>query len=234
MKQRARRGAAGHWVDLLMFGGGGHAKALIELVQAMGGYHLVGILDDFVPVGSTVLGVPVVGGSDRLAELYRDGVRQAVNAVGGIGHAQVRVEIFERIRQAGFQFPTLVHPAAWVEPSANLEDGVQVLAQAYISSAVRIGFGSVINAAVVVSHDCVLGQVVNLSPGAMLAGGVRLGDSVQVGMAATINMNIQVGSGARIGNGATVKKDVAAGQVVHAGAIWPPPPSKGMRDEPCR
>jgi acetyltransferase-like isoleucine patch superfamily enzyme len=65
--------------------------------------------------------------------------------------------------------------------------------------------------------------VVNLSPGAMLAGGVTLEDFVQVGMSATINLNIRVGKGARVGNGATVKADVPAGQVVRAGAVWPAP-----------
>ena len=211
---------------LVVYGGGGHSKTIIELVRAAGLLQLVGIIDDHLPVGTSILGLPVLGGADRLPGLFADGVRLAANAVGGIGNVAVRIDVFDTIARAGFQCPTLVHPSAWVEPSARLADGVQVLAKAYVSSDSRVGFGSVINAGVVVSHDCVLGRIVNLSPGAMLAGGVVLEDYVQVGMAATINLNIHVGQGARIGNGATVKSDVPSGQVVRAGAIWPLPEIK--------
>jgi acetyltransferase EpsM len=211
---------------LVVYGGGGHSKTIIELVRAAGLLRLVGVIDDHLPVGTSVLGLPVLGGADRLPGLFADGVRLAVNAVGGIGNVSVRINVFETLAQAGFTCPTLVHPSAWVEPSVRLADGVQVLAKTYISSDANIGFGSVLNAGVVVSHDCTLGRIVNLSPGAMLAGGVVLEDFVQVGMAATINLNIHVGQRARIGNGATVKGDVPSEQVVRAGTIWPIPEFK--------
>ncbi len=207
---------------LILFGGGGHGKTLIDLVRAAGVYIVVGVVDDGLPPGSEVLGVPVVGGSAALASLFTQGLRLAVNGVGGINHVETRIKVFELLAEAKFSCPAVVHPTATIEPSVCLEEGVQVLAHSYVSSAARIGFGTVINAGVVVSHDCVLGRVVNLSPGAMLAGGVVIEDYAQVGMAATINLNITLGRYARMGNGATVKKDVPAGTVVHAGCIWPP------------
>jgi len=206
---------------LILYGGGGHGKTLIDLVRVSGVYRIVGILDDGISAGTTVMGLPVLGGAEMLPELYRQGVRLAINGVGGIGNVDVRLKIFETLKQAGFTCPTLVHPTAWVESSAELGAGVQVLAQSYVSSEVRIGFGTVLNAGVVVSHDCIIGQVVNLSPGAMLAGGVRVEDYAQIGMGATINLNLTIGGRARVGNGATVKADVPAGTVVRAGTIWP-------------
>ncbi len=206
---------------LIIFGGGGHGKTLIELVRAAGEYFVAGIVDDGLMAGDEILGVPVLGGSGSLPGLCAQGIRLAVNGVGGINHVETRIKVFEILAEAGFRCPAVVHPTAYIEPSAHLEDGVQVLAHSYVSSSARIGFGTVINAGVVVSHDCILGRVVNLSPGAMLAGGVVIEDYAQVGMAATINLNITIGRYARIGNGATVKKDVPAGTVVHAGCIWP-------------
>jgi acetyltransferase EpsM len=207
--------------SLILFGGGGHGKTLIELVRAAGKFQLDGIVDDGLPAGTTILGVPVWGGAELLPELFKRGYRLAVNGVGGINHYEVRLKVFETLAAAGFACPALVHPSAWIEESAALEDGVQVLAKSYISSEVRIGFGTVINAGVVVSHDCLLGQVVNLSPGAMLAGGVSVDEFAQIGMAATVNLNIKIGRCVRIGNGATVKADVPSNTVVRAGTIWP-------------
>lgn len=207
---------------LILFGGGGHCKSLIDLVRALGRYTIAGVVDDRLPAGGTVLGVPVLGGRELLPELRAQGVDLAVNAVGGIGNAAGRQAVFDLLAGAGFHFPTVVHPSAVIEPSVTLEDGVQVLALSYISSDSRIGFGSLINAGVIISHDCTLGRVVNLSPGVMLAGGVRIHDHAQIGMGATINLNITIGRAARVGNGATVKADVPEAGRVYAGTIWPP------------
>jgi acetyltransferase EpsM len=208
---------------LIIFGGGGQGKTIIDLVQAMGTYRVVGVIDDNLPNGSEVLGVPVLGGAQDLEAWHSRGVHLAANAVGGIGNVAVRIKIFDLLAKAGFAFPALVHPSAVIEPSAILEGGVQILPQAYVGSAARIGFGTVLNAGVIVSHDCVLGQVVNLSPGAALAGNVRVENHAQIGMLATVNMQITIGAGALLGNGCTVKADVPPATRVRAGTIWPVP-----------
>ncbi len=206
---------------LLIFGGGGHGKAVIDLVRALGTYQIVGIIDDGIAAGSEILGVPVVGGASTLPDWYARGVRLAANAVGGIGNVDVRLKIFDILIQAGFSFPALAHPSAIIERSATLAAGVQVLPQAYVGSAAQVGFGTVLNAGATVSHDCVLGQVVNLSPGATLAGNVHIEDDTQIGMCATVNLGITVGSRCIVGNGATVKADVPPGTRVWAGTVWP-------------
>lgn len=206
---------------LIIYGGGGHGKSLVELVRSLRSFDLVGIVDDGLPAGSSVLGTPVLGGSAVLDELTGHGVRHAVNAVGGIGNLTPRLQVFERLKQAGFTFPTVVHPSAVVEPSADLDAGVQVFAHAYIGSSVKVGFGCIVNTGAILSHDCLLGEIVNISPGGILAGGVHVGVRTLIGMGATVNLEVKIGAGARVGNGATVKADVPDGAVVRAGSIWP-------------
>lgn len=208
---------------LLIFGGGGHGKTVIDMVRALGVYRIVGVIDDGLPPGSEVLDVPVLGGQKDLPDWYDRGIRMAVNAVGGIGNVSVRLKIFDILSKAGFVCPPLVHPSAVVERSATLDAGVQVFAHAYVGSAARVGFGTVVNTGVIVHHDCVVGQVVNLSPGATLAGNVRVEDYAQIGMQATVNLQVTVGSGAMLGNGCTVKANVPPNTRVRAGTIWPIP-----------
>lgn len=209
--------------DLLIFGGGGHAKSIIDLIRTINQAEIAGIVDDTLPLGSLVMGVPILGNSQHLDELRDRGLRYAINTVGGIGKPDVRVKVFERLDQAGFQFPTLIHPRAFVETSAKLAEGNQILPMAYVGSESSIGFGCIINYGAIISHDCVLGDYVNLSPGATLAGGVQIGERSQIGMRATINLDLSIGMNVRIGNGATIKKDVPDGETVRAGAIWPAP-----------
>ena len=210
---------------MLLFGGGGHGKILIDLIRALPYYRLVGIIDDGMAAGSDVMGVPVVGGAETLEEWHKRGVQLAANGVGGIGNVDARVRVFERLARAGFSCPAIVHPSAVIERSAMLEAGVQVLAQAYVGGAARIGFGTALNVGAIVSHESVLGNVVNLSPGATLAGKVQVRDYAQIGMRATVNVGITVGERAILGNGCTVKQDVPPGTRVWAGSTWPVPKS---------
>ena len=209
---------------IIVYGGGGHGKALIDLLRKLGDYPIAGVVDDRLTPGDQVLDAPVLGGAAVLAELKTRGVRLAVNAVGGIGNIAVRIQVFEQLREAGFTCPALVHPRAFVEPSARLADGVQVFPQAYVGSAARIGYGAIINTGAIVSHDCQVGDYANLSPGAILAGEVTIGRAALVGMGVTINLQVRVGERARLGNGATVKRDVPENGIIHAGTTWPPDP----------
>ncbi len=210
---------------IVVYGGGGHGKSLIDLIRALRTFRIVGIIDDglaAIPEKRSILGVPVLGGADALTKLYSQGVRLAVNAVGGIGNLAVRVKVFQRLAQAGFTCPPVVHPSAVIEPSASLSPGVQVFPLAYVGSEAHIGFGVIVNTGAIVSHDCQIGDYSNLSPGAILAGEVQVGAGVLVGMDVTVNLRARIGKGARIGNGATVKSDVPEGGIVRAGSVWPP------------
>jgi sugar O-acyltransferase (sialic acid O-acetyltransferase NeuD family) len=206
---------------IIVYGGGGHGKSVIDLIRSLDRYTIHGVIDDGIPPGEAILGLPVLGGSGVLTHLFQDGIRQAVNAVGGIGDLQSRLLVFQHLKDAGFTCPSIRHPSAVVESSALLADGVQVFPQAYIGSETRLGFGVIINTGAIVSHDCQVDDYANLSPGAVLAGGVRIGRMVLVGMGATINLGVQIGEAARIGNGATVKADVPPGGIVRAGSVWP-------------
>ena len=206
---------------LIIYGGGGHAKSLIDLIRLLGLYRIHGILDDGIPAGTCIMDLPVLGGGEMLPTLRRQGLGKAVNAVGGIGSIAPRLAVYEKLAAAGFECLTVVHPRAFVEPSAHIANGCQVFYNAYVGSEVKVGFGSIINTAAIISHDCRLGETVNVSPGAILAGAVTLEDRALIGMGATINLGVTIGAGARVGNSAVVKADVPENGIVRAGATWP-------------
>ncbi|MBR6089509.1 MAG: NeuD/PglB/VioB family sugar acetyltransferase [Anaerolineaceae bacterium] len=211
---------------IIIYGAGGHAKTVISLLRLLD-WKIEGIIDDSVVPGTLVSGAEVLGNAGLLPEIRSRGIENAVNAVGGIGNYAVRWNIFSRLKSFGFSFPTIIHPTAFVEDTVTIADGVQVLAQSYISSESTIGFGTLINAGVIISHDGKIGKCVNLSPGALLAGEVTVEDFAQIGMGATVNLGIKIGSGARVGNSATVKGDVPANGRVYAGTVWPTVTGKG-------
>lgn len=207
--------------QILLYGAGGHAKAVLEMIQAIGTFRVAGIVDDNPALtGSFVLGVSVLGTRDALPGLLEQGVLLAANGVGGIINIEIRVKLFELLAGYGFAFPILRHPRATVEPSAQIEDGVQVFANAYVGSSAVLHEKCMVNTGAIVSHDCEIGRYTHIAPGCLLAGHVHVGERALVGMGVTTIIGLKIGDGARVGNGAVLLADVPARQIVPAGKVW--------------
>jgi sugar O-acyltransferase (sialic acid O-acetyltransferase NeuD family) len=205
---------------ILIYGAGGHAKAVMDMVRAIGAYQIAGIVDDKIPTGTEVLGIPVLGSRTILPQLARARLKWAANGVGGIIDIGVRVKIFTLLEENGFSFPALVHPRAMVEPSAQVGEGVQVFPQAYVGSSVVLHPRCMVNTGAIVSHDCEIGSYSHIAPGAMLAGHVHVGERTLVGMGVTTAIGIRIGSGARIGNSAILYADVPDRAIIKTGSVY--------------
>ena len=223
LEQRGESGTAGEPVaaremageqGLMILGGGGHARMCIDILRQMGTYRIHGIVDPNLELGSTVMGVPVLGNDDDLGRLRKQEVRLAVLGIGAVTEHPRRDELFRRLKSAGFSIPNLIHPSACIEPSATLGEGNQIMAHATVGSAVRIYDNSIINSGSVVSHDSILGDNVHVAPGAILAGGVRVGRNTLIGMGVTVYLGVEIGENVTIFNGCRVNRDVPDNTVV--------------------
>jgi sugar O-acyltransferase (sialic acid O-acetyltransferase NeuD family) len=206
---------------ILIYGAGGHAKSVMEMVLQNNVHAIAGILDDDKRLaGKQVLGVPVLGTRELIPTLLKQGVILAANSVGGIIDIGVRVRIFKILESAGFTFPALIHPRATVEPSAKVGEGVQVFANAYVGAEAVLHPRCMVNTNAVVSHDCEIGAYTHIAPGALLAGHIHVGERTLIGMGVTTTIGVKIGSGVRIGNGAIVLADVPDKMVIQAGRYW--------------
>ncbi|MET0697819.1 MAG: NeuD/PglB/VioB family sugar acetyltransferase [Acidimicrobiia bacterium] len=206
--------------SVIVFGAGGHGKTLIELIREVGQLELVGVVDDRLARGSDVLGVRVLGNRDDLASIRHDGIGLAANAIGGISNMASRVEVSQALAARGFVLPALIHPTAFVEASASIGEGAQILAHSYVGSDAVVGKGVIVNTGAVVSHDCVLEDHVNLSPGCLLAGGITVGEATLLGMGVTTYLGIDIGANVRAGNGAIITAPVPDGRRIATGSVW--------------
>jgi UDP-perosamine 4-acetyltransferase len=187
---------------VLVLGGGGHAKPVIETLRATGAAP-VGFLDD-APRGA-VLGVPRLG---AMADL-RGGLAEA--AVVAIGDNATRLRLAALCRAAALRLPPLLHPAALVSASATIGEGAQVMARAVIGAEARIGPLALINTGAIVEHDTVIGEAAHVAPGAVLCGFVRIGARALIGAGAALRPGVAVGEAAVVAPGAAVAEDVPDG-----------------------
>ncbi|HYP86213.1 acetyltransferase [Variovorax sp.] len=195
--------------QLALLGASGHGKVVAESALAAG-WGMVAFFDDSWPQSAANGRWSVVGDTAhlmaRLAEF--DGVLVA------IGNAAVRVRKQEDLRQAGAKLVSVVHPRAWVSPSATLGAGSVVMPGAVINADAVLGLACIVNTGASVDHDCRLAEGVHISPGAHLCGGVSVGACSWVGVGAAVRQGIRIGAGVTVGAGAVVVKDVPDGLTV--------------------
>lgn len=202
-------------ISVIGFGAGGHAKCLIEILRGDDGFHVVGLLDsNRALAGQAVLGIPVLGSDDLIAELKTKGVTHFFLGLGGAGDNGPRRRLYESAIAAGLQPVNTIHPRATVSGFAKVGSGLTALAHAVINPGAKLGDNVIVNSGAIVEHDCVIGDHVHLATGARLASTVRVGTAAHVGAGATVRQCITIGDGAVIGAGAVVVKDVPPGVTV--------------------
>jgi sugar O-acyltransferase (sialic acid O-acetyltransferase NeuD family) len=207
--------------ELVIFGAGGHAREVAQLVTDInlahpGRWKLLGFLAhaNATARNAKPLPAPLLGDGTWL--LAHPGV-QLVIAVGDSAARHLIVQDM-RVMAPKLQFATLVHPRAWLAERVTLGQGTVVFAGALVNVDASIGTHASLNLGCTVSHDCVLGNFTNLGPGAHLAGGITVGEGVEIGTGASLRPRVRVGAGVTIGAGAVVVSDLPA----HCTAIGVP------------
>ena len=194
--------------NIVIIGGGGHAKVLIELIRTYNEYEIIGILDSQLKVKATVSEVPVLGGDALLPQLYTAGIKNVCIGVGSVKANSKREMLYEKAKQLGFSVPYLLHPEAKVSKSVNLKEGVQVMMGAIVQTDSLIGENTIINTGSIIEHDCKIGKHILVCPGAVISGGCIVGSGSFIGAGATIIQGIKVGRNSIVGAGAVVINDI--------------------------
>lgn len=218
-------------LPLILLGAGGHAKVLLSLARAVG-LELKGVCDQELAQQRIERwrALPVLG-TDSVLDSFDIAQVGLINGVGQLVGGSVRRALYLRMRQRGFRFPALVHPTAWVDPSASLGDGVQVMAGAVIQADCRIGENSIVNTGATIDHDCVIGAHVHVAPGCSLCGGVHVRDQAFIGAGSTIIQGCRVGQGAVLSAGAVLDRDLSDNRLLERPRSAEREPSNLMRKE---
>lgn len=188
---------------VVIIGGGGHAKVVIESLRASG--HAVAAIVDADPTPREVLGVPVVGDDLKLPALKEQGLSQLFVA---IGDNRLREKLGRKAQGLGFVLVNAIHPSAVISPSAKLGEGVAVMAGVAINADTDIGDLAIINTGAVVDHDGRLGVACHLGPACALAGGVTIGDRAFLGVGTRAIPGVTIGADTTVGAGGVVVRDL--------------------------
>jgi UDP-N-acetylbacillosamine N-acetyltransferase len=206
MPPSARRSSKAR-AKLVIWGAGGHAAIVADIIRLQPDYELVGFLDDTNPEtrGTQYCGQSILGGREALPGLLVADVRHLIVC---IGENQVRLNLAAFARANGFALATAIHPRATIAGDAVVEAGTVIAAGAVVNPGACVGEQVIVNTSASVDHHCVIEDGAHIGPGAHLGGAVKVRRGAWVGIGATIIERVEIGAGAIVGAGAVVMRDV--------------------------
>jgi sugar O-acyltransferase (sialic acid O-acetyltransferase NeuD family) len=190
--------------SLVIYGAGGHAREVAELVCDVNAdraqWELLGFVsDESASWGHELNGLPVLGGREWLERGPAD-----VDVAIGVGSSSMRRAIAEALRPRRARFPVLRHPTAVLSRHGTVGSGTQITAGCIVTVNVTIGAFVVLNRACNVSHDCRLADYVTIAPGVQLAGNVTIERGCDIGIGVSVIPGVTIGEWAVVGAGAVV------------------------------
>lgn len=191
---------------VVMFGGGGHARSLADVVRRVGG-ELVAVV------------APEVEGFGDVQHIDDDGdgalkaLEVGAGALG-IGDSRTRLRLVSELEAVGAKLPAVVAGTATVADTASVGPGSVVFEHGHVGPRVSLGAACVVNTNAVLEHDVECADGVFVGPAAVLLGGVRCGRGAQIGAGAVILPYRSVAENAVVGAGSVVTENVDAESVV--------------------
>lgn len=128
--------------SLLILGAGGFGQMIQETARLLG-YAKVVFLDDAAKCDN------VVG---KCCD-YQALLGEYDTAVAALGDNGMRLYWTEKLMEAGYKVPAIIHPSAVVSPSAQIGSGSFIMQRAVVNTHTVIEHGVLVNSGAVVDHD---------------------------------------------------------------------------------
>lgn len=187
---------------LLIVGAGRHSKVTIDILETIGQFEIVGLID--VKEGR-IFDYSVIGNDDELSSFYERGI---TNIFISVGDNTIREKLFIQSENIGFNIISIISPQAYISKYANVGRGVVIMPGAIINAGAEIKDGTIINTNAGVDHDCVIGEFSHIAPGAAISGSCDVGKRCLIGTGARVIDGIRIGNDTIIGAGAAVVSDL--------------------------
>jgi acetyltransferase-like isoleucine patch superfamily enzyme len=199
---------------ILIIGAALGATQVLDILAGSTTQQAVAIIDDDTSRwGAEVHGVPVVGGSGRLAELFQAGIFDA--AIIAIGKSPaVRATFRKTCSDAGIPLANAIDATAKIATDVQLGQGNIICAFCHVATGVRIGDNNFFSAYNSFDHHSVIGDDNATGPSVYTSGKVTIGSRVRFGTGIVIEPDVVIGDDVAVASGAVIVSSVPAEHVV--------------------
>ena len=154
--------------SLLILGAGQYGRLVQETAEAIGRFERIDFLDDNSPIA--------IG---RLTD-FQDFAENYDSAFVAMGNPGLRMQWLDKLEQAGYDLPVLIHPKAYVSPSAVLGKATIVEPMAVVNTEAIVEMGGLLCAGCVVNHNAHLMPVCQIDCNAVVASNATVPEGAKV------------------------------------------------------
>jgi sugar O-acyltransferase (sialic acid O-acetyltransferase NeuD family) len=189
---------------IVLIGGGGHCKSVIDVIEQEKKYKISGIVDKPKLLDTKILDYKIIGNDSDLEVLAKK-FEYALITVGQIKSAKLRIKLFKLAKKAGFILPSILSPRSYVSKHSKIGNGSIVMHHAIINANTSIGDNCIINSKALIEHDCSIFNHCHISTNATINGGVKIGSECFIGSNVTTKDNIKIKENSFIKAGTLIK-----------------------------
>ncbi|MEO8236816.1 MAG: acetyltransferase [Flavobacterium sp.] len=193
---------------MLIVGAKGFAKEVLEIINQMNQLENLVFFDD---VNDDIKGnlyeiFPILKTTKEVTD-YFNTIDNRFTI--GIGNPILRKKLFDKFISLGGVFTSTISPSANVGSfDVHIGNGTNMLSGVIISNSSKIGMGCIVYYNSIITHDCKIGDFVEISPSVTLLGRSTVGSYSQIGSNVTILPDKAIGKNVIIGAGSVVTKDI--------------------------
>lgn len=191
--------------NLILIGGGGHARACHDVIMEENRYDIIGYLD---VKESKDLQLPYLGTDEEIKNYINNCAFLITIGLQPTPENKKRMQLFQMIKGLGGRFATCIAPSAIVSNSAKIEEGTIIMHNCVIQANAKIGENCILNDCSLVEHDVIMGNNCHISTGARVNGGVQIGNDCFIGSSSVIRNNITIGNNVILGQGSNLLKSI--------------------------
>lgn len=181
---------------MFLYGAGGHAKVIMDILKAEG--KLVEALIDDNKELNELMGVKVL-----------HSINQTMSPlIVSIGDNNTRRLIAEKVNAT---FGIAIHPSAIISDSVKIDVGTVVMQGVIIQACTQICRHCIVNTGASIDHECVIDDFVHISPRVTLCGNIHVGEGTWIGAGTVVIPGVKIGKWSIIGAGSVVDKDIPDG-----------------------
>jgi len=174
--------------DVIIFGSGGFGRELAEIIK-LNNDNIVGFLDDY--------------NKDALGK-FEDYVKfPNAEFIMGIGNVELR----KLLSDFNCNWYTLIHPNAYISPSAKIGEGSCILSNTSVNTNATVGKHCIVNTASIVEHNCMIEDLVHISTGVKIGGDVKIESGSFLGVGVVVDKNVTISSHSYIKAGTVILED---------------------------
>lgn len=170
---------------LILIGGGGHCRSVIEVIERTNNFDILGIVDVEKKIGQNVSGYKIQWTDNDLDTLISKGVSFHIT-IGQIESGKIRGELFNMLQKKGADLPLIIAPNASVSSNALIGDGSIIMQYALVNAGAHVGNNCIINTWALIEHDARVENYCHVSTGAIVNGGAIIGEKTFIGSGAVI------------------------------------------------